>query len=106
MAAMKPRTGDGPLEVTKEGRGIVMRVPLEGGGRLVVEITADEASALGDARKAVVSLCFLHRPGEGVGQTPRPGGAVFRAGSILAVQGPCPATSTRAARQRPRSVPS
>ncbi|HEY2221391.1 MAG: hypothetical protein QOE59_2031, partial [Actinomycetota bacterium] len=25
MAAMKPRTGDGPLEVTKEGRGIVMR---------------------------------------------------------------------------------
>ncbi|MGH6717593.1 MAG: DUF3117 domain-containing protein, partial [Bradyrhizobium sp.] len=22
---MKPRTGDGPLEVTKEGRGIVMR---------------------------------------------------------------------------------
>ena len=37
MAAMKPRTGDGPLEVTKEGRGYVMRVPLEGGGRLVVE---------------------------------------------------------------------
>ena len=35
---MKPRTGDGPLEVTKEGRGIVMRVPLEGGGRLVVEL--------------------------------------------------------------------
>ena len=41
---MKPRTGDGPLEVTKEGRGIVMRVPLEGGGRLVVELTADEAA--------------------------------------------------------------
>ena len=37
MAAMKPRTGDGPLEVTKEGRGIVMRVPLEGGGMLVSE---------------------------------------------------------------------
>src|SRR5438445_226850 len=35
MAAMKPRTGEGPLEVTKEGRGLVMRVPLEGGGRLV-----------------------------------------------------------------------
>ena len=49
MAAMKPRTGDGPLEVTKEGRGIVMRVPLEGGGRLVVEMTAEEASALGKA---------------------------------------------------------
>ena len=46
MAAMKPRTGDGPLEVTKEGRGLVMRVPLEGGGRLVVELSPDEASAL------------------------------------------------------------
>ena len=54
MAAMKPRTGDGPLEVTKEGRGIVMRVPLEGGGRLVVELNADEATALGDALKGVV----------------------------------------------------
>ena len=46
MAAMKPRTGDGPLEVTKEGRGLVMRVPLEGGGRLVVELNADEAAEL------------------------------------------------------------
>src|SRR5206468_9181023 len=54
MAAMKPRTGDGPLEVTKEGRGIVMRVPLEGGGRLVVELSADEATALGDALKGAV----------------------------------------------------
>jgi hypothetical protein len=51
MAAMKPRTGDGPLEVTKD-RGIVMRVPLEGGGRLVVEMSAEEASDLGDALKA------------------------------------------------------
>ena len=48
MAAMKPRTGDGPLEVTKEGRGIVMRVPLEGGGRLVVELNADEAGDGGE----------------------------------------------------------
>ncbi len=54
MAAMKPRTGDGPLEVTKEGRGIVMRVPLEGGGRLVVELNAEEAGALGNALKDVV----------------------------------------------------
>jgi hypothetical protein len=54
MAAMKPRTGDGPLEVTKEGRGIVMRVPLEGGGRLVVELTPDEAGALGEALKTAV----------------------------------------------------
>jgi len=49
MAAMKPRTGDGPLEVTKEGRGIVLRMPLEGGGRLVVEMSADEVRALGEA---------------------------------------------------------
>ncbi len=54
MAAMKPRTGDGPLEVTKEGRGIVLRMPLEGGGRLVVEMNAEEAGALGDA----VSECL------------------------------------------------
>lgn len=49
MAAMKPRTGDGPLEVTKEGRGIVLRMPIEGGGRLVVEMTPDEAAELGRA---------------------------------------------------------
>jgi hypothetical protein len=29
-----------------------MRVPLEGGGRLVVEMTPEEASNLGDALKA------------------------------------------------------
>ncbi len=46
MAAMKPRTGDGPMEVVKEGRGYVMRVPLEGGGRLVVEISIDEIREL------------------------------------------------------------
>ncbi|GAA5158621.1 DUF3117 domain-containing protein [Ornithinimicrobium tianjinense] len=54
MAAMKPRTGDGPLEVTKEGRGIVLRMPLEGGGRLVVEMNAEEATALGEAIKECV----------------------------------------------------
>ncbi len=54
MAAMKPRTGDGPLEVTKEGRGYVMRVPLEGGGRLVVELNADEARDLGEKLLAVL----------------------------------------------------
>ncbi|MDO4665219.1 MAG: DUF3117 domain-containing protein [Actinomycetaceae bacterium] len=46
MAAMKPRTGDGPLEVVREGRSIIMRVPLEGGGRLVVELSAEEAETL------------------------------------------------------------
>jgi hypothetical protein len=45
MAAMKPRTGDGPMEVTKEG-SLIMRVPLEGGGRLVVELNAAEAANL------------------------------------------------------------
>ncbi|MDR1118637.1 MAG: DUF3117 domain-containing protein [Bifidobacteriaceae bacterium] len=49
MAAMKPRTGDGPLEVVKEGRGIVIRVPLEGGGRLVVELSPAEAADLRNA---------------------------------------------------------
>lgn len=54
MAAMKPRTGDGPMEVTKEGRGIVMRVPVDGGGRLVVEMNATEATDLLSALKEVV----------------------------------------------------
>lgn len=48
MAAMKPRTGDGPLEVVKEGRGMILRMPLEGGGRLVVEMTPAEAGNLKD----------------------------------------------------------
>lgn len=53
MAAMKPRTGDGPMEVTKEGRGYVMRVPLEGGGRLVVEISREEAEELGGLLQSI-----------------------------------------------------
>lgn len=55
MAAMKPRTGDGPMEVVKEGRVIVMRIPLEGGGRLVVALTPDEARDLGAQFAAVVA---------------------------------------------------
>ena len=54
MAAMKPRTGDGPMEVTKEGRGYVMRVPLEGGGRLVVELNAAEVKELGEKLIAAI----------------------------------------------------
>ncbi|GAB2898789.1 DUF3117 domain-containing protein [Neomicrococcus lactis] len=46
MAAMKPRTGDGPMEVTKEGRSLIMRVPIDGGGRLVLELNAEEATNL------------------------------------------------------------
>lgn len=54
MAAMKPRTGDGPMEVTREGRGIVMRVPVDGGGRLVVELNAAEAASLLECLKGIV----------------------------------------------------
>ncbi|MGO1459017.1 MAG: DUF3117 domain-containing protein [Flaviflexus sp.] len=55
MAAQKPRSGDGPIEVAKEGRGIVMRIPVDGGGRLVIELNADEAAELGAELNAVVS---------------------------------------------------
>ena len=51
MAAMKPRTGDGPLEVSAEGRGIVVRIPTEGGGRLVIEMSAQEAAELGASQR-------------------------------------------------------
>ncbi len=50
MAAMKPRTGDGPMEAIREKKDlIIVKVPLEGGGRLVVSIKDDEAVALRDA---------------------------------------------------------
>lgn len=47
MAAMKPRTGNGPMEAVVESRKIVMRIPSDGGGRLVVELNSEEASELG-----------------------------------------------------------
>lgn len=53
MAAMKPRTGDGPLKVVKEGRSIIMRMPLEGGGRLVLEISPEEVKDLAAALEAI-----------------------------------------------------
>ena len=56
MAAMKPRTGDGPMEVTKEARSLVMRIPLEGGGRPVVELNQEEARNLADVLNAAVAL--------------------------------------------------
>ena len=56
MAAMKPRTGDGPMEVTKEARSLAMRIPLEGGGRLVVELNQEEARNLADVLNASISL--------------------------------------------------
>lgn len=48
MAAMKPRTGDGPLEVaedgvrTEAGREVVLLLPALGGGRLVIEMSKQE----------------------------------------------------------------
>ena len=54
MAAMKPRTGDGPMEAVKEGRVIIVKVPLEGGGRLVVAVNDAEARELHDVLAAVV----------------------------------------------------
>jgi len=42
--------GDG----IQNSNGAVMRVPLEGGGRLVVELNAEEAGALGEALNGVV----------------------------------------------------
>lgn len=46
MAAMKPRTSDGPMEAVKEGRLVVVKVPSEGGGRIVFTLTPDEAAQL------------------------------------------------------------
>lgn len=46
MAAMKPRTGNGPMEAVFESRKIVMRIPTDGGGRLVIEMNKEEAAEL------------------------------------------------------------
>lgn len=54
MAAMKPRTGEGPMEAVRESRVIVVRVPLEGGGRLVVSVNDSEAAELRDVLAAVL----------------------------------------------------
>mgnify|MGYP003333493872 CR=1 FL=1 len=40
----------------KEARSMVMRIPLEGGGRLVVELNIEEATNLGSALQAAVAL--------------------------------------------------
>ena len=44
------------MEVTKEARSLVMRIPLEGGGRLVVELNGEEAANLGSCLQAAVQL--------------------------------------------------
>ncbi len=55
MAAMKPRMGDGAMEAVKDGRGLIVRIPIDGGGRLVVELNDAEASALGEALREVTA---------------------------------------------------
>ena len=47
MAAMKPRTGSGDMEAVLENRKIVMRIPSDGGGRLVIEMSKEEAAEMG-----------------------------------------------------------
>ena len=54
MAAMKPRTGEGPMQVVKEGRSLIMRIPLEGGGRMVLEITKEEAQTLKECLEPII----------------------------------------------------
>jgi len=56
MAAMKPRTGDGPMEVVREQRKLVMRIPTDGGGRLVVELNDEEAQELQNALSGVINV--------------------------------------------------
>ena len=56
MAAMKPRTGDGPMEVVREQRKLVMRIPTDGGGRLVVELNDEEAQALKEELSGVLNV--------------------------------------------------
>lgn len=55
MAAMKPRTTGGPMEAVEESRKIVMRIPSDGGGRIVVELNKEEAAELGSLLTAVSS---------------------------------------------------
>src|SRR3984893_1635869 len=99
MAARKTRTGDDRLEVTKEGRGIVMRVPLEGGGRLVVELTADEAARLGDALKSVVGGPWSQS------QSGRPFGSAYSV-RLIAASRPSPiGSSTGTSRSSARTWP-
>lgn len=56
MAAMKPRTGDGPLEAERDIHGTTLRMPLEGGGRLVLELDDSEVKALHDVLDRLLKL--------------------------------------------------
>ena len=52
MAAQKPRTGDGPMEATREGRLIILKMPLEGGGRMAVSMNDEVHKILGKVLKS------------------------------------------------------
>lgn len=56
MAAMKQRGGEGPLEVVPESRPgqYMLRIPVEGGGRLQVQINLDEAQRLLEDLKKII----------------------------------------------------
>lgn len=54
MPALKPRAGDGPFEAERDLRGITLRVPLEGGGRLVLELQDDDVIKLRDVLEGVI----------------------------------------------------
>ena len=55
MAAMKPRTTGGEMEAVEESSKIVMRIPSDGGGRIVIELSKDEAAELGSLLTEVSS---------------------------------------------------
>ena len=55
MAAMKPRTTGGEMEAVVESRKIVMRIPSDGGGRIVIELNKEEAAELGSLLPEVSS---------------------------------------------------
>ena len=44
------------MEVVREQRKLVMRIPTDGGGRLVVELNDEEAQELKDALDSVIKV--------------------------------------------------
>lgn len=56
MVAMKPRTGDGPLEAEPTNRGVTLRIPVEGGGRIVLDMKESDIDELYCVLKDVSKL--------------------------------------------------
>jgi hypothetical protein len=55
MAAQKPRGNDGPLEAERELKGpIILKIPVEGGGRIQVSLNDAEAKDICDKLLAVI----------------------------------------------------